>query len=446
MKNLKIFWLIILGLIISVKVLPQKGIEDGSRYGHGEDSITCTRNLSLFYEYYKHENYKDAIGPWRVVYNECPRARDYLFAYGVTMYKSFLEATNDKALRNAYCDTIMMIHENRIKYLGEEGKVLGFEGIDLLRYRREDGIEFIKKGYDLLKKSIDLEKVKSSSAVVMTFMTASISLFINKSISNEQVINDYILASEILDEQLKKAPSPKVQEVKDVINANIRESKALTCESIVKIFSPKYEANKDKVEFLKLVAGFMNDSNCEDESFYTTVVERLYQKEPSAEAAYNLARLFLLKRKNPEKAKSYYLEALDRSTDNELKAKLYYELGIVYNQHLKQPQEAVECANEAVKIKSGWGEPYILAGHAYITGKNLIGDDFQQQTVFWVAVDMFQRAKAADPSVSEQAGNLIKEYSAYFPSKEDLFFRSLTDGQSYTVGGWINKTTTVRSR
>ena len=27
--------------------IAQKGVEDGSRYGHGEDSITCIKNLSL---------------------------------------------------------------------------------------------------------------------------------------------------------------------------------------------------------------------------------------------------------------------------------------------------------------------------------------------------------------------------------------------------------------
>jgi tetratricopeptide (TPR) repeat protein len=444
-KYLRSLLLVILAGISSFTGFSQKGVEDGSKYGHGQDSVNCTRNLSLFYEYYKHENYKDAIIPWRKVYNECPKSRDYLFTYGTNMYKSFIEATTDKQLISAYVDTVMMIHESRIKYWGEEGKVLGFAGIDLLRYRRSDGVEYVRKGYDMLRKSMELEKEKSSAAVVITFVTASISLYLEQHLTNEQVIADYVMASDILDAQLKKAPSPRVQQAKDIIDGNIKESKALTCEAINRIYGPKFEENKDNINFLKHVAVLLNDANCENEQFYTTVAEKLYQSEPSAPAAYNLARLFF-RRENYEKAKSYYLEALDKATDNDSKANYYYELGIIYNSFSKQPREAADCAEEAIKLKSGWGEPYLLLGQAFVNGKNQFEDDFQQQTVFWAAVDMFQKAKAVDPSVTDKANTLIREYTNYYPSKEEVFFRTLADGQSYTVGGWINKTTSVRSK
>ena len=29
----------------------QKGVEDGSRFGHGEDSIRCLQNISIYSEY-----------------------------------------------------------------------------------------------------------------------------------------------------------------------------------------------------------------------------------------------------------------------------------------------------------------------------------------------------------------------------------------------------------
>lgn len=31
----------------------QKGVEDGSRFGHGEDSIRCLQNISIYSEYVK---------------------------------------------------------------------------------------------------------------------------------------------------------------------------------------------------------------------------------------------------------------------------------------------------------------------------------------------------------------------------------------------------------
>jgi len=51
----------------------------------------CLKNLSLYYEFYKHKNYQDAINPWRVVYNYCPDSKESLYAYGINIYKYFLE-------------------------------------------------------------------------------------------------------------------------------------------------------------------------------------------------------------------------------------------------------------------------------------------------------------------------------------------------------------------
>jgi hypothetical protein len=59
---------------------------------------------------------------------------------------------------------------------------------------------------------------------------------------------------------------------------------------------------------------------------------------------------------------------------------------------------------------------------------------------------MFYKAKSVDPSVSSRATDYISEYSEYFPTKEDLFFRSIAEGDKYTVGGWINRTTTARPK
>ena len=55
-------------IFLSFLVLPlfgQKGIEDGSKYGHGEDSANCRRNLSLYKTYYDQQNYDMALNFWR---------------------------------------------------------------------------------------------------------------------------------------------------------------------------------------------------------------------------------------------------------------------------------------------------------------------------------------------------------------------------------------------
>ena len=444
-KGLKALLIAVLAMITVIQAFPQKGIEDGSVYGKGEDSLRCVRNISLYSEFYKHDNFTDAIAPWREVFQECPGSRESLYANGVNMYKAFIEVEKDPAIKAALCDTIMMIYDQRIKYFGDEGNVLGRKGVDLLRYRRDDGNQYVEEGYNCLKRAIELEKGKTSPAVLTTFVSASITLFTRGLILNEQLVVDYLTASEILDKELAMRESPKIRQAKEAIDLNIKESKALTCEIIVKIFAPKLEANQNDPAFLKKVTGFLSDSDCESEQLFADASEKLYSIEPSSVAAYKLARV-LLQRKDYEKCVKYYNEAIELATDPEEKAKYYYESAYVLNNNLTLHEQAATSLLEAIKIKPNYGDAYILLGIVYATGNSTFDDPFKKKTVYWLAVDMFQKAKSLDPALADKANSLISDYSSYFPSVEDVFFNSLQEGQSYSIGSWMNRSTTVRGR
>jgi tetratricopeptide (TPR) repeat protein len=340
-----------------------------------------------------------------------------------------------------------MLYDGRIQYFpAKKGDILGRKGVDLLRYRRTDGAEYIKEGYDILTESIEIEGKESSPVVLTTQISAGISLYINDLLDAETIINNYVTASDILDAQLEKRPSSKTKMAKDAIEKNIKDSRVMTCESIVTFYGPKFEANKEDVAFLDLILGFMNDAgDCEMTSLYAKASEQMYSLQPDAEAAYNLGRLFLRK-EDYNKAKDYFLEAISLAENDENKAQYNYSLAGLAQQYLDSPAEAVKYAYAATQLKPDWGDPYILMGIAYVAGNSALGDDFERRTAYWVAVDQFRKARNVDPSVADKAGELINEYQAYFPTKEDLFFRSIAEGDSYTVGGWINKTTSARPK
>jgi len=389
------------GLLFSLQAFPQNGQADGS--SDWKNNEVCLKNLSLYYEYYKHKNYDDAIKPWRIVYQECPESKESLYAYGVNMYHYFIEKEKDPAVRAALADTMMMIYDKRIEYFpAKKGDILGRKGVDLLRYRRQDGIEYIQQGYNILKSSIEIEGKKSNPVILTTYISAGITLFMNGELDNESVIKDYITASDIIDGLLARRPTSRVKQAKEAIDTNIKESNVLTCEAINKIFKPKYEENKEDKKFLMLITGFMSDAGCELEPFYATAAEQLYILDPSSEAAYNLGRLFF-KKDDYQKAKSYYIEAIERTEDAELKANYYYELGVIAQQYLNSPQQAVQYGFEAIKYKPDFGEPYILVGTSYAAGSSNFTDNFEKKTAYWVAVDMFNKAKVMDPSIADKA-------------------------------------------
>jgi len=76
---------------------------------------------------------------------------------------------------------------------------------------------------------------------------------------------------------------------------------------------------------------------------------------------------------------------------------------------------------------------------------NIGKEQVEHSTVYWVAVDSFNKAKRVDASLESEVDELVATYNKYFPKYEEWFMAIGTnEGDSYTVGGWINVTTKVR--
>ena len=437
---LKIILLAIIVCVMAISAAAQKGVEDGSRYGHGEDSINCIRNLSLYREFVKYKNYDDALEYWRHVYSDCPAATKNIYIDGVKMWNSFIDQEKDPVRKAQMMDTLRMIFDQRIKYYKQEGSVLGRKAINILRhleYRQDPDI--VEEAYGYMNRSLKILKNKSAVAVVGTYMTSSIMLFQDGRISDMQVIEDYAMVTDIVDYQLtQKSNDESLLKVKENNDANFIASGAPTCESLLKYFQPLFEERKEDLSYLRRVVSFLSALECESDPFYAVAAETLYKREPSAEAAFGLAKLFL--------TSDYYQKAIGSEEDPLKKADYYYQLAFIVNAKLNQPEKARSYAQQAIKLKPAWGDPYILIGDAYAGSKDCFEDEFEKTTIYWAAVDKFMQAKAVDASAAEKANERIDTYSQYFPDVETIFFYSLQEGDSYTVGCWINETTKVRSR
>jgi len=446
-SGLKIALFPVLLGFITLTSLAQKGVEDGSRYGHGEDSIRCIKNMSLYRENVKHGAYASALDPWRIVFEECPKSSKNIYIDGAKMFNDFIDKEKDSERKAILMDSLRIVYDQRIKYYKQRGSVLSRKANAILRhqeYRSDPDIQ--EEAYGYLVESISILKNKSWVATVATYMTTSFALFQNERLTDQQVIENYAKASEILDYQLGQKPGDKtILEVKEVTDYNFITSGAPTCESLMAYFQPLWEEKKDDIAFLGRAVNFLSALECETEPLYAMAAEALYEKEPSAEAAFGLAKLFLSKEEYA-KAITYYQEAIEREEDPANKADYLYQLGYITNAHLNQPQKARTYALEAIKLKPDWGDPYILIGDAYAGSKDCFTDEFEKTTVYWVAVDQFSKAKSVDAGVAEKANERISTYQKYFPDIETIFFYSLKEGDNYKVGCWINETTKVRAR
>jgi len=338
-----------------------------------------------------------------------------------------------------------MIYDRRIQYYGgggKEGNILGRKGIDLLRYRRND-IEAVNDAYGFLKSSIEMEKNKTRDAVMITFISASITLNQKGKIDDNQVIEDYFMATEIIDKLLDK--SSRWPRAKNTIDDNMIKSGLLTCEALNSYFEPQFEANKADKAFLENVIRFYNASGCDRADLYVKASEQMYKIDPGPESAHQLGILFIAKGDFPKAALYLKMAVLGENIDSDTRAEWFYELAVVSTAN-KDYCDAIAYAENAIAYRSNYGKAYIVLGDAIIASRDNLGDDFEKRTAFWVAADKYAKAKSVDPSVAADANKKLNDYKSQYPNHEEVFFRDIKDGDSYQVKGCINEYTTVRSR
>ncbi len=431
---------IVLLMVVLLAVFSADGKSQKSGTDYGADSIACLNNLSTMNEYMKIDLISYAVDSWKKVFSICPASSKNIYIYGVKIVKYLIDQEQNEKRVNELVDTLMLLYDRRIKYFDEEGYVLGRKGIDLLRYRKQD----LMQAYGYLKKSIELEGKKSDEAVLVTYMQLSNVLYKNKRIDNQDVVNNYMQVSGILEANpASQTEGSLPQKALATIQDIFADSGAADCKILVGIFEPKFKENPNDKDQLKKILAMLERTGCQDSKLFTDASVQLFKIEPSASSAYYLAKVFV-KKQDYEKAAGYYNEAINLETDNTKKAGYYYELAAVQSAN-NQKEMARTNALKAAELRPNWGEPYILIGNLYATSAPSCGaNDFEKNAVYWVAVDKYIKAKQVDPDIAEKANEMIKKYSAYFPNKENAFFYGVNDGDTYKVECWINETTTAR--
>lgn len=442
----KIIFLLSIVLTIGIySTSAQTGVNIYLDPKYGPDSlsrIACANNLSTMSEFMKINLYDYALPSWREVFANCPASSRNIYLYGVRIFKEKIEKEKDPALLQNYIDTLMLVYDKRIENFGQEGLVLGKKGVDLLKYRNDA----ISEVHGMLGKSIRLTGKTAEESVLVTYMHTSVVLFKAGKIQGQEVIDNYLVIVDILNQKITAGDKDQAGTALTNVENIFSESSAGSCTDLVTIFTPRYNQNTGDIELLKKITSLLEKRGCEDSELFAGASENLYKLEPSARAAYNLARLFV-KREEFQKSVEYYKKAVELADNDEDKANYLYQLALLEFSKFDQYASARTHASEAARLKSGWGDPYILIGNLYASSSKICNEnELAQSSVFWAAVDQYIKAKTVDASKTSEANELISRYAQYFPNVEDAFFYGYQEGQEYTVGCWINEKTKVRTR
>ena len=412
--------------------------------------------LSLFSEFYKQEDYDSALPHWRKLYNTYPKSTINIYIQGIKMYEDLIENAESQEQRSKYIDQLMKIYDKRIKYFNEEGYNLGRKATSWLEYKLGEGSNLegeelekaLKQGYEWINQSVEMRGNETELPVLLLLMQTSKSLFKRGDLPKETVVKNYNTSLNIINHIEESGDDAQrvanAKEIKPYIEDIFGTSGAADCDALITIFTPQYEQNKEDVDFVKNMLRRLGRADCEKSALFSEATEQLYRLEPSAEAAFNMARRNV-QRDNTEKAKEYYQQAMEQETDDELLKTYYYEYALFVYAKENNLQEARQYARKALQIDPNYCEALMLIGDIYIAASRNFGeDDFEKASIFWVAVDYFERARRAGDNCAMDAAQKAATYRKYFPNKEEGFFRGHQAGETYTVGGWINETTKIR--
>ncbi len=450
---MKAFKLIVIGLVISIaQASAQTGVDSGTKYGVGEDSIRCVKNLSLYNEDFRNKNYDAAFPAWEIVFKECPAATVNIYLDGINMLKDKISKNRDAAKFEELYQYLMKVHDQRMQFFGDHPRtptpaIKGYKAVDMLTYKRDDS-EVVKEAYTLLKDAINQLKRSAQPAFLATYMSTSVNMFNMGQITAEDVVNNYTAISDIVEQQLKDQSKSRHHEIYEQVKGGVESlfasSGVATCDVIIKIYEPQLEDNKFDLAWLKRVSQLLARGLCEDAELLYKVSEYQHNIEPSGSSAFGLARMYL-KTGDLDRALEFFNQAVELTDDATQKGEYLYQMAIL---HLSQDKysQARSHALRAIEVRPDWGAPYILIGKAYALSANSIGSkELEKKSAYWAAVDKFMRAKSVDSSLAEEANEQIRIYSAHFPAKDEVFFEGLEVGATYTVGGWINERTTIRT-
>ena len=435
--------------MISVAVLALAGSSTLSAQGkYGADSAECIKYLSYYSEYYKQKNYDSAIPNWRQAYKLCPPTSRYtLLQHGTTLVKRLIQQNSKNPVyRAALIDSLMTIYDQRVEYWPKYATTsLNNKASDIYNFMKKEPM----KMYEGLTEVISVNKSETTPNIFLFQINAAVELYKKGMLDPESVINIYETGVQYLEKVNAKndVEARSIEKTKTDFESIFITSQVASCDNLIALFTPRYEADPQNLDLAKNIVKMMGiTEGCTDNDLFLNAVTVMHNMEPSHVSAYNLYKLYA-GRADYENAVKYMKEAIENEGSDAVTDGGYqYELAAFSYKNAKNA-DAYAAAQAAVELDPSLaGKAYMLMGT--IWGSLVCtGNDVEQRAKYWVAVDFMNKAKAADEALAEDANNMIKQYSAYYPQTAEAFMYDVTDGQSYTVScGGLRATTTVRTQ
>lgn len=412
----------------------------------GNDPDQCEERLTIMFMHYKQKSYDNATESWRWCFNNCPGASKNIYIVGEKILKNKIKANKEnKELKATYVDTLLNLYDLRIKNFPGKGKsvfkIYGKKGKTLATYKVKT---HYKEAYQLLDTAIQNLGTDVSVGVAQAYLYIVKKRIKKGEMDCTNMLDAYLDVLKIVNANVERKPKSYNKLKKKALTT---ADKCLDCDVLDSVYTADFEKNKADTIWLDGGIQLLTEKKCTKSLVLVQMMEKRFESAPSAKTAFQLAQYFHGKKENA-KASTYYNSAIKLESDTAKLVKYYIKKAKFLNS-TNQSAAGLATAKKALALDKTNAKAYLTMGDAIAYGFSSCKDlKFQGSEIYWVAVDYYKKAAAlakADKVKSTALKN-VNTYSAYFPIESKIFMQSLNEGDSYTVGCWINTSTTIRHK
>ena len=413
---------------------------------YGADSAECIKYLSYYQEYYKQKNYDSAFPNWRQAMRVCPptASANMIGAHGSTLVtREISRSAKDKAKVQQLVDTLLMLQDLKVQYYPKmRVSSLNSKGQYIINYRSKDK-EYLNK--ELLAIVGQLGP-QTDSRILFNTLESSINLFQDGSRSAEDVLDVYEKVIDCIENAPAKdsVARAKNNKAKSDMETVFAQSNVASCDDIIRIFTPKLDADPDNMALCGNIVRLMNAADgCWNNDLYMRAVVALHNSAPTSKTAYGLYKLNSANN-NMDQAITYLDQAISLAEDNATIAQYSYELAAVCQQNGNR-SKAYAAASKAASLDCGYaGKAHLIMGDLWLA-TSCGGNEITSRAKYWAAADFYGMAANEDPSIAAEARSRQGRCAAGYPSVADAFMYGYSNGQGLTAScGGMSKSTTVR--
>lgn len=408
----------------------------------------------LYRDFLKVQDYEQSYDYWKKVYAVAPAAdgmRNTIFSDGIFFYEYFLSQTNDES----YIDSIFMMYDEIEKCYPEGGYVAGRKAFDY--YYKYPTRASKLETFNLFKESIEADGVETNDFVINPFTALLTELHDSTLVSDEEAKSYANKIRKIIDhglENCKGTYCERWQIVEEYAPVRLEYFETVKGFYDCQYYVNKYYREIDTEEkgycdnareiLSRLSWGDCEGTSSEVETLLAVVNSRDCKIEGEGPIGVAIA---CLEEGKYDCAVDNFLLGIETEEDVTRKSAILLLIAKIYYVHKKNYSRARTYAQQAADVRANWGEPYILIGRMYASSGPLCGPGrgWDSQVVVWAALDMWNKAKRVDPSSASEAQKWINDYARYMPKKADIFQRNLNVGDSFRIGCWIQRSTTIRA-